>query len=63
MANLLKPYNFGIDRLSIARNECNDATWMKNRYKKGRKLTRELMFILNSTFLVNLLEDISTKRG
>lgn len=38
--SILKPYNFGIDPLIIAKGEANDATWMKKRYGKNSKHIR-----------------------
>lgn len=38
--SILKPYNFGIDPLIIAKGEANDATWMKKRYGKNSKNIR-----------------------
>lgn len=34
ICNILKPKQFGCDVFQIARNECNDATWIKKRYLK-----------------------------
>ena len=54
IANILLPGNFGFEAVSIAKGEANDATWMKKRYVNESRHYRELMFIFNSMFLVNL---------
>ena len=55
LANLLKPLNFGLDPLLVARGEASDATWIKRRYSKSSVHLRELIYLLSSTILVNLL--------
>jgi hypothetical protein len=54
ICNILKPKQYGCDVFRIARNECNDATWMKKRYIKDNKFSRELLYLLQSTLLINL---------
>lgn len=57
LANLIKPKQYGTDVFRIARNECSDALWIKKRYTKDNRYGRELFYILQSSFLINLAED------
>lgn len=54
LANLLKPKVYGIDMLQAISGEVNNVTWMKSRYKKENKMTREFYYILTTTILIVL---------
>lgn len=54
---ILKPLNFGTNPLVVGKGEANDATWLNKRYGKSGRVgqnIRELMYLLNSTLLLNL---------
>jgi hypothetical protein len=55
IANIMRPIQFGIDLLKSSKGEINDATWLKRRYINDNGYTRELYYILTSSFLINLL--------
>jgi hypothetical protein len=42
---------------------CNDASWMKKRYLRDNKFTRELLQLLNSSALVNLSRESHYKKA
>ena len=54
IANILLPNDFGFEAVAIAKGEANDATWMKKRYINESKYFREMLFIFNSMFLIDL---------